>query len=157
MVEGEAEEVTDVQRERIAHITEGRAKFAAVSKSQWDVPESLDQSLVDASMRNIGLSVIHRTGFVQINDDAEWVQPSLASNVSAFMASIQQDPLKTLDYESRPPLAFREDANHGFVWRGNEGLQKALRGEAGNEEWTKRCMYVSNLKMALQSWYYSLF
>ncbi|KAG6891855.1 hypothetical protein C0992_003236, partial [Termitomyces sp. T32_za158] len=27
MVEGEYEEVTEVQKERIAHITEGRAKF----------------------------------------------------------------------------------------------------------------------------------
>ncbi|KAF5383820.1 hypothetical protein D9615_003832 [Tricholomella constricta] len=190
MVEGEYDQVTEVQKERIEHITEGRAKFAAVPRSQWDVPASLDKSLVDASMRNIGFSHGYRAmcrfysgffwkqpalrsydwlwrldtdiefhcdipydpieriiqnnalyGFIQVNYDAEWVQHSLASNVSAFMASVKQGPSKTLDYESKPSLKFPDDANHGFVWHGSGGVTKAMRGEAGNEEWTKRCMY----------------
>ncbi|KAG6805624.1 hypothetical protein H0H92_014707, partial [Tricholoma furcatifolium] len=64
--------------------------------------------------------------FVQVALDAEWVQMSLASNVSAFM-STQND--------------FPPDANHAFVWHGEEAIAKAMRGKAGNEEWTKRCMY----------------
>ncbi|KAG5649786.1 hypothetical protein H0H81_002044 [Sphagnurus paluster] len=188
MVEGEYEQVTELERERIDHITEGRAQFAQVPKSEWDVPATLDQSLVEASIHNIGFSHGYRAmcrfysgffwkhpalksydwlwrldtdiefhcdipydpierviqskalyGFIQVADDVEWVQPSLASNVSAFMASLQQDPSQNLD--SKPPISFPEDANHEFVWRGPNGVAKALRGEAGNDEWTKRCMY----------------
>ncbi|KAG6852111.1 hypothetical protein C0991_003010, partial [Blastosporella zonata] len=65
--------------------------------------------------------------FVQIAHDAEWVQQSLASNVSAFMATESGN--------------FPSDANHRFVWNGDEDVEKAMRGEAGNHEWTKRCMY----------------
>ncbi|KAG6910070.1 hypothetical protein DXG01_013520 [Tephrocybe rancida] len=177
MVEGEYEEVTEVQKERIAHITEGRAKFTEIPKSQWDAPASLNQSLMDASIEKIGLVTHyeeHRVrrgiarlvdvsipadvqisqrldtdvefhcdvaydpiqrvidnnalyGFVQIIPDGEWVQPTLASNVSAFMATEKDN--------------FPLDANHRFVWRGDENVAKALRGEAGNPEWTGLCMY----------------
>lgn len=71
-------------------------------------------------------------GFVQVALDAVWVQPSLASNVSAFMASV---------HEGSNSLAFPKDTNHAFVWNGKDGVDKAMRGEAGNTEWTKRCMY----------------
>lgn len=45
-----------------------------------------------------------------------------------------------------------QDANLGFVWRtadGDDGshgtgIEKALKGEAGNDEWTLKCMYVSD-------------
>jgi hypothetical protein len=33
--------------------------------------------------------------------------------------------------------------NEEFVWSGREGVEKAMRGEASNPEWTKQCMYVS--------------
>ncbi|KAF8518759.1 nucleotide-diphospho-sugar transferase [Gautieria morchelliformis] len=63
-------------------------------------------------------------GFVQVSDDALWVQPSLAGNISAFMAT---------HAHLLPP-----DANHGFSWR---DIGKALRGEAGGEDWTMRTFY----------------
>ncbi|KAG6915756.1 hypothetical protein DXG01_010023 [Tephrocybe rancida] len=44
--------------------------------------------------------------FVQLFPDGEWVQPTLASNVSAFMATEKDN--------------FPLDANHGFVWRGEQ-------------------------------------
>ncbi|GLB43264.1 putative glycosyltransferase family 15 protein [Lyophyllum shimeji] len=214
MVEGELEQVTEVQRARIEHITEGRAKFATVLRSQWDLPESLDKSLVEASLQTIGFSHGYRAmcrfysgelvlpstvmvllrgyvercatpcyfwkhpalvaydwlwrldtdiefhcdvnydpierlvennalyGFVQVSDDADWVQPTLASNVSAFMASIHNPSQSDLlDHHDKTPPAFPEDANLAFVWRGEEGVAKALRGEAGNSDWTHRCMY----------------
>ncbi|KAJ3994879.1 nucleotide-diphospho-sugar transferase [Lentinula boryana] len=65
-------------------------------------------------------------GFVQINADAVWVQPSLAGNVSEFL----------FDFYSSP-----NNVNHGFVWQGKEGIEKALKGEADTTEWTKMCMY----------------
>ncbi|KAG6815236.1 hypothetical protein H0H93_010489, partial [Arthromyces matolae] len=172
MVEGEVDEVTEVQKERIAHITEGRATFAEVPLSQWNTPDFLDESRVKASSEKLGYGwyltclpgltyhlpisgfrtdivlcvdgtpsslsppraptanhqIWYRSpGFVQVAYDAEWVQLSLASNVSAFM--------------SKHAKEFPPDANHGFVWHGSEGIEKAMRGEAGNPEWTKRCMY----------------
>ncbi|KAG6918181.1 hypothetical protein DXG01_016166 [Tephrocybe rancida] len=156
MVEGEYDEVTEVQKERIAHITEGRAKFgefclghvtrghqpsidiqghlsAEVPKSQWDAPASLDKSLIEASKTAIGFSHGYRamcrwySGFIQVAYDVEWVQRTLASNVSAFMATEREN--------------FPHEANHGFVWNGDENVAKAMKGEAGNQEWTKRCMY----------------
>ncbi|KAG6825874.1 hypothetical protein H0H92_002030 [Tricholoma furcatifolium] len=36
---------------------------------------------------------------------------------------------------------FPPDANHAFVWHGEEAIAKAMRGEAGNEEWTKRSIW----------------
>ena len=63
--------------------------------------------------------------FVQIVGDALWVQPSLASNVSAFMAT-HGDLL--------PP-----NPNHAFSWN---DVGKALRGEAGSNDWTLRTFYV---------------
>ncbi|TFK35773.1 nucleotide-diphospho-sugar transferase [Crucibulum laeve] len=66
-------------------------------------------------------------GFVQVNYDATWVQPSLASNVSQFL------------YENQhiiPP-----DANQRFVWKGDDGAAKAMAGAATSEDWTGACMY----------------
>ncbi|KAG5337048.1 NineTeen Complex (NTC) component [Termitomyces sp. Mn162] len=176
MAEGEYDEVTEVQKERIAYITEGRAKFAAVPKSQWDTPDFLDKSLVESSIENIGFSQGYRAmcrwysgffwnhpasqsydwlwrldtdiefhcdisydpiqrlidhkavyGTSMVVYDGDWIQPTLASNVSAFMAEHRDE--------------FPPDANQGFVWRGSDGVAKALRGEAGNSEWTNHCMY----------------
>ncbi|KAF8074597.1 nucleotide-diphospho-sugar transferase [Lyophyllum atratum] len=181
MVEGEYDQVTELQREKIEHITEGRAKFAEVPKSEWDVPESLDSLLVEASLNKIGFSHGYRAmcrwysgfywkhpalaqydwlwrldtdiefhcdlpydpierlvendalyGFVQVAYDADWVQPTLASNVSAFMSAVHDGSLS---------LSFPEEVNHEFVWNGKDGVEKAMSGEAGNREWTKRCMY----------------
>jgi mannosyltransferase len=66
-------------------------------------------------------------GFIQVNDDADWVQPSLASNVSHFM------------FENRDLIP--HDANHGFVWNDAASVERALTGTAGNEDWTRKCMY----------------
>jgi len=66
-------------------------------------------------------------GFVQINPDATWVQPSLASNVSRFLAENAH--------------LVPEDANMGFVWDGAAGIEKAMKGHAGSDDWTKYCMY----------------
>lgn len=73
--------------------------------------------------------MLHTLGFVQISYDSEWVQPTLASNVSSFL--------------SQNPHLLPKDANLAFVWQGKDGIEKALKGEAGNPEWTRRCMYVS--------------
>ncbi|KAJ3883811.1 nucleotide-diphospho-sugar transferase [Lentinula edodes] len=82
-------------------------------------------------------------GFVQVNEDANWVQPSLARNVSEFLFDYYQSHSTSADAVSingglpaAPP-----DVNHGFVWHGKEGIEKALIGEAGSNEWTKMCMY----------------
>lgn len=64
-------------------------------------------------------------GFVQISDDGLWVQPSLAANVSAFMAS-HSDLI--------PP-----NANHAFSWHNTE---KVLSGNGGNKDWTLGTFYV---------------
>ncbi|KAF9011779.1 nucleotide-diphospho-sugar transferase, partial [Cyathus striatus] len=66
-------------------------------------------------------------GFIQVNDDADWVQPSLASNVSHFMS------------QNRDLIP--RDANHGFVWNDAASVERALRGTAGNDDWTRKCMY----------------
>ncbi|KAJ7573420.1 nucleotide-diphospho-sugar transferase [Mycena floridula] len=167
MVEGEFEELSEIDKKKIEWVTEGRATFAAVPHSQWDVPETLDHDKVEASLKNIGFSHGYRAmcrfysgffwkhpslasydwlwrldtdiqfhcdpydpvqrvidanakyAFIQVSYDVEWVQPSLASNVSAFLGSIQ-------------------DANHEFVWN---DVPRALRGNATNSQWTRRCMY----------------
>ncbi|KAJ7579793.1 nucleotide-diphospho-sugar transferase [Mycena floridula] len=136
-VEGEQEEFLEVDRKRIEWITEGRATFAAIPHSQWDVPGTLDPDLVGASVNEIGFSRGYRAmcrfysgffwkhpalasydwfwrldsdiefhcdvpydpvqhvvdanakyGFIQVSYDTEVVQPTLASNVSAYLASI---------------------------------------------------------------------
>ncbi|KAF9465879.1 nucleotide-diphospho-sugar transferase [Collybia nuda] len=66
-------------------------------------------------------------GFVQASLDASWVQPTLASNVSRFLAS---------HASSLPP-----DANHEFVWKGPEGAAKALMGSAGSDDWSGMTFY----------------
>ncbi|KAF8151292.1 nucleotide-diphospho-sugar transferase [Crassisporium funariophilum] len=66
-------------------------------------------------------------GFVQVNYDATWVQPSLASNVSQFM------------YENRHLIP--ADANQHFVWKGDQAVTKAMSGAGNNEDWTGACMY----------------
>lgn len=67
-------------------------------------------------------------GFVQVNADASWVQPSLAANVSHFLASSSS---------LLPP-----DANHEFVWKGPEGAAKALKGDAESDDWSGMTFYV---------------
>ncbi|KAF8588714.1 glycosyltransferase family 15 protein [Ramaria rubella] len=63
-------------------------------------------------------------GFVQLTGDVLYVQPSLAANVSAFLAA--------------HPHLIRRDANNAFSWR---DVEKAFRGEAGNEDWTVNVFY----------------
>ncbi|KAF8518758.1 nucleotide-diphospho-sugar transferase [Gautieria morchelliformis] len=63
-------------------------------------------------------------GFVQVADDALWVQPSLAGNISAFMAK---------NARLLPP-----NANHAFSWH---DVGKALRGEANGEDCTMKAFY----------------
>jgi len=79
-------------------------------------------------------------GFVQVSDDADWIQPSLVSNVSAYMASVHNGE-QSLDRDGKTPLTFPDEANHAFAWRGKEGIEKAMRGKAENSDWTHRCMY----------------
>ncbi|KAJ3969123.1 nucleotide-diphospho-sugar transferase [Lentinula raphanica] len=79
-------------------------------------------------------------GFIQINADAVWVQPSLASNVSEFLFDYYSSPNSALSNINGIPAA-STDVNHGFVWHGKEGIEKALKGEAGSQEWTTMCMY----------------
>jgi hypothetical protein len=67
-------------------------------------------------------------GFVQANTDSEWVQLSLAANVSHFLASHAS--------------LLSSDANLEFVWKGPEGVEKALKGLAATEEWSKMMFYV---------------
>jgi mannosyltransferase len=176
MGEDEFGAITDEVRDKVSWITEGRATFAAISNEAWGVPPSLDMSLVNDSVRNIGFTLGYRSmcryysgwfwrhpallkydwlwrldtdivfhcdvpydpiehmiskkalyGFVQISLDATWVQPTLASNVSSFLAENAHIVPK--------------DANLGFVWDGAAAIQKAMAGEAGSDEWTKECMY----------------
>ncbi|KAF8588713.1 glycosyltransferase family 15 protein [Ramaria rubella] len=63
-------------------------------------------------------------GFIQISNDALWVQPSLAGNISAFMSTHSH---------LVPP-----GVNHAFSWR---DIDKALKGEAGSNDWTMRAFY----------------
>ncbi|KAJ3801392.1 nucleotide-diphospho-sugar transferase [Lentinula aff. detonsa] len=80
-------------------------------------------------------------GFVQINADAVWVQPSLARNVSEFLFDFYSSPNSVISGSNGLPVAAATDVNHGFVWQGKEGIEKALKGEADSTEWTKMCMY----------------
>ncbi|KAJ7579801.1 nucleotide-diphospho-sugar transferase [Mycena floridula] len=179
MVEGEHEEVSDVDMKRIEWITEGRATFAAIPHSQWDVPGTLDPDLVEASVNEIGFSRGYRAmcrfysgffwkhpalasydwfwrldsdiefhcdvpydpvqrvvdanakyGFIQVSYDTEVVQPTLAANVSTYLASIVSG--------NGSENSFPKDVNHAFVWN---NVPMALRGDAGNGQWTHRCMY----------------
>ncbi|GJJ06331.1 hypothetical protein Clacol_000522 [Clathrus columnatus] len=63
--------------------------------------------------------------FIQISNDARSVQPSLGSNISAFLASHKH---------LLPP-----HANHKFVWK---DVDKALDGKGGDEDWTLLAFYV---------------
>jgi hypothetical protein len=63
--------------------------------------------------------------------DADWVQPSLAANVSHFLAS---------HASLLPP-----DANHEFVWKGPKGAEKALKGLAASDDWSGMTFYVRTL------------
>ncbi|KAK7056681.1 hypothetical protein VNI00_002398 [Paramarasmius palmivorus] len=80
-----------------------------------DVPYDPVQRLIDADALY---------GFVQIAGDVDYVQPSLAGNVSAFMHS----------HSSLLP----SHANMGFTWR---NIPNALSGLGGNDDWTRMCMY----------------
>jgi hypothetical protein len=70
-------------------------------------------------------------GFVQISLDATWVQQSLPSNVSRFLADNSHLVLP--------------DANLGFVWNGTAGIEKAMSGVADSEDWKRTCMYVREI------------
>jgi hypothetical protein len=70
-------------------------------------------------------------GFVQITLDTTWVQQSLASNVSRFLAE---------NSHLVPP-----NANLGFVWNGTVGIEKAMSGIADSEDWKATCMYVRRI------------
>ncbi|KAK7440239.1 hypothetical protein VKT23_017180 [Stygiomarasmius scandens] len=83
-----------------------------------DVPYDPIQRMIDAKALY---------GFVQINPDADFVQPTLSGNVSQFLAQ-NAHLLPT-------------HANQGFVWNDKEGIEKALKGEAGNQEWNRMTMY----------------
>ncbi|THV07839.1 nucleotide-diphospho-sugar transferase [Dendrothele bispora CBS 962.96] len=83
-----------------------------------DVPYDPIQRLIDANAL---------VGFVQINPDADFVQPTLSGNVSQFLAQNAH--------------LLPSHANHGFVWNGREGIEKALKGEAGNHEWSRMTFY----------------
>ncbi|KIJ37938.1 glycosyltransferase family 15 protein, partial [Sphaerobolus stellatus SS14] len=62
--------------------------------------------------------------FVQISPDTPFVQPSLPSNVSSFLASHSH--------------LIPEGVNHAFQWH---NVNKALRGEAGVNDWTLMNFY----------------
>ncbi|TFK33822.1 nucleotide-diphospho-sugar transferase [Crucibulum laeve] len=163
---GEADVITEELRAKVRWITEGRATFAIIPKEMWDVPEFLDKSRIDQSLRKIGFTLgffwrhpalarydwlwrldtdiefhcdvpydpIEKLvennalyGFVQISPDGTWVQPTLASNVSRFIA----------DNERLVPA----DANLGFSWKGAAGIEKARSGIATSDDWTLMCMY----------------
>ncbi|KAG7088571.1 hypothetical protein E1B28_012550 [Marasmius oreades] len=176
MTEDELAAVSNEDKKKIDWITEGRAKFATVTKESWDIPSHLDKSLVQHSLESIGFSTGYRQmcrfysgffwrnpaianyewlwrldtdiefhcdipydpvqrlidsnklyGFIQISPDADFVQPSLASNASYFLSTHSH---------IIPP-----NANLGFVWSGQSGIKKALQGQASNPEWTRMCMY----------------
>jgi len=181
------------ERRKIEWITQGRAKFAILTKESWDVPDFYDKARVEASFHNIGFSSGYRSmcrfysgffwkhpalakydwlwrldtdiefhcdipydpiermieanalyGFVQVNEDQVWVQPSLATNVSEFLFNYYSSHSSASDVSVHRAGSFPavpQDVNHGFVWNGKEGIDKALRGEAGSEEWTRSCMY----------------
>ncbi|KDR70699.1 hypothetical protein GALMADRAFT_103088 [Galerina marginata CBS 339.88] len=66
-------------------------------------------------------------GFVQVDHDVISVQPSLAPNVSQFL------------YENRHLIP--TDTNLHFVWKGDEGVAKAIAGTANSDDWTRASMY----------------
>lgn len=63
-------------------------------------------------------------GFIQISNDARWVQPSLGGNVSAFLAQ---------NRHLLPP-----GANHRFTWYDTD---RALAGNGGDDDWTLLSFY----------------
>ncbi|KAL0580495.1 hypothetical protein V5O48_001565 [Marasmius crinis-equi] len=107
-----------------------------------DVPYDPIQRLVDANAlygmkffdrpAKLMAPNAHFPGFVQISGDADSVQPSLASNVSEFLAT--------------HPHLIPPDANHGFVWHNEESIEKALSGHAVTDDWTRQCMYAPDQK-----------
>ncbi|KIK59648.1 glycosyltransferase family 15 protein [Collybiopsis luxurians FD-317 M1] len=190
--EEESAMINEEERRKIDWITQGRAKFAVVTKESWDVPDFYDKARVEDSFRNIGFSSGYRSmcrfysgffwkhpalaqydwlwrldtdiefhcdipydpvarmidagalyGFVQINEDAVWVQPSLAGNVSEFLFNYYSSHSSPSGLVATgaglPPVP--TDVNHAFVWNSELGIEKALKGEAGSEEWTRMCMY----------------
>jgi hypothetical protein len=81
-------------------------------------------------------------GFVQVNEDAVWVQPSLAGNVSEFLYNYYSShPSSDAMRNSSSFPTAPANVNHAFVWNGKEAIEKALKGIAGSEDWTRMCMY----------------
>ncbi|KAF8992406.1 nucleotide-diphospho-sugar transferase [Cyathus striatus] len=66
-------------------------------------------------------------GFVQVMGDADYVQPSLVSNVSHFMSQNKD--------------LIPRDANYGFVWNDAASVERAFAGTARTDDWNRRCMY----------------
>ncbi|EIM89542.1 nucleotide-diphospho-sugar transferase [Stereum hirsutum FP-91666 SS1] len=66
-------------------------------------------------------------GFVQVTYDANWVQESLASNVSFFLSQNKQ---------LIPP-----DANLPFAWKGDSAVESALNGVADGGDSTGNTVY----------------
>ncbi|KAF4612509.1 hypothetical protein D9613_012740 [Agrocybe pediades] len=105
-------------------------KHPALAKFDWlwrldtdiqfhcDIPYDPIQRLIEAKALY---------GFVQINYDVTWVQPSLASNVSSFMH----------EHRSLIPA----DANLRFVWKDQVSVSRAMAGVAGNDDWSAACFY----------------
>ena len=93
-------------------------------------------------------------GFIQIAQDSEWVQPTLAPNISQWMSQNQAlldkfsgglslpSSLSSSSPSSLAPHPKTNKVNLEFVWNPGEGVRKALNGEATNSDWTKKCMYV---------------
>lgn len=109
------------------------------------------KALYGKSVRNPVPHLLHTlVGFIQVNEDQVWVQPSLATNVSEFLFNYYSSHLSTSDASLHDASlgaklpAVPANVNHGFVWRGQEGINKALKGEAGSDDWTRSCMYVSS-------------
>ncbi|KAF8990311.1 nucleotide-diphospho-sugar transferase [Cyathus striatus] len=155
--EDEAPALTDEIKAKIHYITEGRASYATTTKESWDVPPHLDMARVNASLQNIGFRLGYRsmcrfysapydwfwrldtdimfhcdvvcviTGFVQVMGDADYVQPSLVSNVSHFMSQNKD--------------LIPRDANYGFVWNDAASVERAFAGTARTDDWNRRCMY----------------
>ncbi|KAF9266974.1 nucleotide-diphospho-sugar transferase [Marasmius fiardii PR-910] len=114
-------------------------RHPALSKYDWlwrldtdiefhcDVPYDPIQRMIDAKALY---------GFVQISGDADYVQLSLATNVSHFLATHSH--------------IIPRDANLGFVWHSSQSIEKALSGHGTNDDWNKMCMY-NNFELSHRS------
>ncbi|KAG7090432.1 hypothetical protein E1B28_009551 [Marasmius oreades] len=77
MSEDELGQVTDEMRGRVDGITDGKVTFATLRKEEWDVPEHLDKSRVEESLRTIGFSMGYRS-MCRFNSGLFYRHPALA-------------------------------------------------------------------------------